>query len=228
MKYDVERLRELDGKVCFICGRYLLNYRNADLEYAEVHTGRPVRLRPERYHLFTCPSCGKTAHKRCWYNVGEKKVKKGLFRTQGWRLVCPSCGHEIAGLRKERTDWRHGYQIPGHPDSELPELYVSDVLAYKAAALVGKVGKTIDGFFKAVGLAALTDPERSAIAAAAARVGKTLADIADRVFRLTVPPTEKHELTALRCQNCGAPLPVPEEGQKAIVCAHCGTAHLLS
>ncbi|RLI49555.1 MAG: hypothetical protein DRO73_06040 [Candidatus Thorarchaeota archaeon] len=227
MRLTIDKIAELDGKTCFICGRYLLNNTRRDLAYAEVHTGRPVLLRPERYYLFACPNCGKIAHKRCWYEVADKKVKRSFFRTKGWKIVCPSCGFEISGLRPNRLDWRHGYQIPGHPDSELMELYTSDVLAYKAGALFGKVGQAIDGLFKVVGLSSVTDPERNAIAAAAARVGKTLSDIAAKVFKLDIPPERRAEITALKCQNCGAPLPLPPPGEKAVVCEHCGTAHLL-
>ncbi len=227
MRVSIERMKDFDGKTCFICGEFLLNNRRKDLAYHEVHTGRSRLMKPERYHLFACPNCGKIAHKRCWYDVGLQKVKKNFFMTAGWRLVCPSCGFEVAPLTKERKPWNMGYQIPGHPDEELIELWTGDVLAWKAGSLFGKVGKTINNFFRAVGLGSLTDPERSSVARAAEKVGRTLSTIAKQIFKLDIPEEERSEIKALTCQNCGAPLPLPGPGESAVVCEHCGTAHLL-
>ena len=191
MRVGASGLAAYDGVVCFICGRYILNNRTRDLAYLHLPTGKSTKARPDKYYLFECPNCHKIAHKRCWYDVGERKEKKGWFGKTTWRLVCPSCGTEIAPARDTRTDWKHGYQIPGHPDEELPELVVNEVLAWKAGSVLGKVGQSIGTFFTAVGLGSLTDPEKSAIARAAIKVGRTLQDIAERVFRLSLP-AESH------------------------------------
>jgi hypothetical protein len=219
-------MNKLDGRICFICGKYLLNYSRDDLAYARVHTGETTLAKPEKYHLFACPNCNKIAHKRCWYNVGEKKHRKGWFGKE-WQLQCPDCGHILSEKRDERLDWKKGYQIPGHPDEDLLELHKTDVIAWKAGSLFGRVGRAIDSFFQSVGLGSLTDPERSSIARAAGRIGKTIQDVADEVFRLNIPKEQRQELKELRCQNCDAPLPLPGEFEDAVVCEHCGTAHLL-
>ncbi|MHA1770555.1 MAG: hypothetical protein ACTSYL_04995 [Candidatus Thorarchaeota archaeon] len=205
----------------------MLKYNIQDLAYAETHTGRSVKAKPERYYLFACPNCGRIAHKRCWYNVAEQRVKKGLFGTKGYRLVCPSCGYEVAPLRKKRTPWTKGYQIPGHPDSELLEIFVADIRSYKTGKMFGSLGRAITGLFRAVGLGSLTDPERSAIARAAAKVGRTMEDVAKDVFKIELPKEGDHEIKALTCQNCGAPLPMPGPGESVVVCEHCGTAHII-
>ncbi len=226
MKMSLKRIGELDGKTCFICGKYLLNYASKDMAYQQIFSGGSQKARPERYHLFGCPNCGKVAHKRCWYDVGERKVKKGWFKKE-WRLACPSCQHEIAPSRPERGAWRRGYQIPGHPDDELIELHTGDVFSWKAGSMIGKVGKAIGDFFTAIGLSSLTQDETSAVNRAAKRIGKTLKEVAERVFKLNLTPEERSEIVSLKCQNCGAPLPLPEPDVEAVVCEHCGTAHLL-
>ncbi len=226
MRLSIEELDKLDGKTCFICGNYLLNYLNRDLAYQRVYSGKVVKMVPQRYFLFTCPNCGKTAHKRCWYDYAEVKVRGGLFRKKKWKLICPSCRTELSD-EHDLIDWKRGYQIPGHPDDELPELLIQDVLAWKAGAAIGKIRMGITNFFVAVGFSSLTDPERSAIAQAAQRIGKTIQQVAERVFRLNLSGTDRSELKELKCQNCGAPLPLPESGVTAVVCEHCGTAHLL-
>jgi len=228
LRVTVDKMGKLDGQLCFICGRYLLNSGEGDLAYAEIIMGGPQKAKPERYHLFACPGCGKMAHKRCWYNVADKPLRGGLFSgPKGWEMKCPSCGHMISGLTKERKDWRRGYQIPDHPDSELPELYLADTQSYKAGSFFGKIGSTIGDFFKAVGLAGLSANEKSSISAAAERVGRTLQNISSQVFRLNVTPAQRAELKELKCQHCGAALPLPGQFDEAIVCQHCGTAHLL-
>jgi len=108
-------------------------------------------------------------HKRCWYDVGEKKHKHGWFGKKEWRLICPSCGQQLSSTRTERIDWRKGYQLPGHPDDELLELHTADVLTWKAGSIFGKIGKAIDNFFRAVGLGSLNESETNAITAAAAK-----------------------------------------------------------
>ena len=179
------------------------------------------------YYLFSCPNCGKVAHKRCWYNHGEVKKRNGWFGKKEWRLVCPNCEQQISSKRFQRVDWKKGYQIPGYPDSELPELYTADVLAWKTGSIFGKIGQAVDGFFKSIGLGSLTDSETGAITKAAKKIGKAFRDVAERVFKLEIPVEKRREITALTCQNCGAPLPMPEPYEEAVVCENCGTAHLL-
>lgn len=227
MRITPDKMNKLDGKVCFICGRYLLNWSSKDLAYLRVYTGKKEKARPDKYYLFACPNCNKIAHKRCWYDVGERKIKKGFFRKPDWNLVCPSCGTSLAPVANARVDWESGYELPGHPDSEIYELFCSDVLAWKAGSVFGKIGQAIDGVFQAVGLGSISNPERSAIAQAAQKVGKTIQDVAERVFRIKLAPEERSQLKELRCQNCGAPLPLPGDFDDAVVCSHCGTAHLL-
>ncbi|RDE17189.1 MAG: hypothetical protein C4K48_00225 [Candidatus Thorarchaeota archaeon] len=227
MRITPEKMNKLDGKVCFICGRYLLNWTDNDLAYLKVHTGTKAKASPDMYHLFACPSCGKIAHKRCWYDIGEKKIKRGWFKKPDWRLTCPSCGTALAPETSERVDWESGYELPSHPDSEVYELHTPDVIAWKAGSAIGKIGRAIGGVFQAVGLGSVTDPERSEIARAAQRVGKTIQDVAERVFRLKPTPAERSQMKELKCQNCGAPLPLPGSLDDAVVCPHCGTAHLL-
>ncbi len=226
MKVSPNRIGAFDGKTCFICGRYLLNNTPADLAYLPVHTGRSVKAKPDKYYLFQCPNCKMIGHKRCWYKHGEKKSRKGFFGSE-WQLICPSCGQVLSKKRDDRVDWRKGYQIPGHPDNELIELHTSDVLAWKAGSLFSKIGKAINNFFIAVGLGSLTADETSAVAVAANRIGKTIHDVAEKVFKLEIPEGQRADLTALKCQNCSAPLPLPDPWVEAVVCEHCGTAHLL-
>lgn len=142
-------------------------------------------------------------------------------------MVCPSCGHILSSTRSERTDWKRGYEIPGHPDTELLELQIPEVISWKAGSVFGKIGRAIDTFFQAVGFGSLSDPERSSIGRAAQKIGKTINDVAERVFKLNIPSETRSEIKDLKCQNCGAPLPLPGEFENAVVCAHCGTAHLL-
>lgn len=226
MRVPVEELDKYDGVVCFICGEYLLNHSPSDLAYMNLASGRKKKAKPERYYLFECPNCGRIAHKRCWYEEAEEKVKLGWFK-RGWQLVCPGCGEEISDVREDKTDWDKGYQIPGHPDDELPAIFTSDSFMWKAGSMFGKMGKAIGDLFKAVGLGSLSDSETSAVARAAARVGKTIRDVASKVFKLDIPPAKRSEIKSLRCQNCGAALPMPESDEEAVVCEHCGTAHLL-
>lgn len=218
-------MNNLNGKTCFICGRYLLNNSLDDLAYLEVHTRAPAKAKPDKYFLFTCPSCGKTAHKRCWYDTGEKKSKKGIFAKTEWQAECPSC-HQILSPPRERTDWKLGYQIPGHTDAELIELQVPDVLSWKASRAVGMIGNAIDNLFKSIGLGSLTGAQRNAIAHAASKIGKTFGFVTSAVT-LDATPEQRREMKALKCHNCGAPLPLPELAESAVVCVHCGTAHLL-
>lgn len=226
LKLTTEKMNKLDGRTCFICGKYLLNNNSNDLAYLKMHTGQKVRAKPDMYHLFSCPNCQSLAHKRCWYNVGERKMRKGFFGKE-WQLFCPSCGLALSQKRPQRTDWNRGYEIPDNPDSELLELHVSDVMAWKAGSVFGKIGRAIGNFFQAVGLGSLSNPERSSITKAAQKIGKTIQDVAERVFKLNIPPEKRSELRDLKCQNCAAPLPLPGEFDDAVVCAHCGTAHLL-
>ena len=223
-------MNKLDGRACFICGRYLLNNTSDDLSYLKIHTGGTVRVKPDTYHLFKCPNCEKIAHKRCWYNVGERKKRKGFFGKE-WQLVCPGCGHVLSTTRSERIDWKKGYEIPGHPDSELIEVHLAAVKDWKRGRTIGdiisRVGQAIESFFKAVGLGSLTDRETSAVARAAEKIGKGIADVAEKVFKLDITPEQRSEMTSLKCQNCGAPLPLPEYWEEAVVCSHCNTAHLL-
>lgn len=226
MRITPNKIGRLDGRTCFICGKYLLNTTGDDMAYLPVHTGKSVRAEPERYYLFSCPNCESTAHKRCWYNVGEQKFRKGWFGKE-WQLICPSCGHVLSEKREDRTDWKKGYQIPGHPDSELLEIYRADVVAWKAGSVFRSIGRAVDGFFKSVGIGSLDSPEQSSVARAAAKIGKTLQDIAQQVFKLDLSEKERSELKELKCLNCGAPLPLPGEFDDAVVCTHCNTAHLL-
>ncbi|MHA2360019.1 MAG: hypothetical protein ACXAB5_07080, partial [Candidatus Thorarchaeota archaeon] len=115
MRITPDKMNKLDGKTCFICGKYLLNYSWNDLTHLKVHTGRPMKAKPDKYHLFSCPNCQNLAHKRCWYNVGERKTRKGFFGKE-WQMLCPSCGHILSQKRPQRIDWKRGYEIPGHPD----------------------------------------------------------------------------------------------------------------
>jgi len=220
-------MNKLDGRVCFICGKYLLNYTEKDLSYLKIHSGAKTKAKPDQYHLFACPNCNKMAHMRCWYDTGERKVKKGWFGKSDYILTCPSCGTEISQKRPQRTEWERGYTIPTPPESEVLELHVKDVMSWKAGSVFGKIGQAIDNFFKAVGLGSLSNPERNAVARAAANVGKSIQDVAERVFKIKLTPQQREELKELRCQNCDAPLPLPGEFDDAVVCAHCGTAHLL-
>ncbi len=227
MRIMPEKMNKLDGRTCFICGNYLLNNSEGDLAYLKVHSGSTMKAKPNMYHLFACPHCNKIAHKRCWYDRGERKIKKGWFSKSEYILTCLSCGTDISAKKPERVDWKRGYEIPGHPDSEILELHVSDVMTWKAGSVFSKIGRAINDFFKAVGLGSLTDPERGAVASAANNVGKTIQDVAEQVFKIDLTPKQRAELKELRCQNCDAPLPLPGEFDNAIVCAHCGTAHLL-
>jgi ribosomal protein S27E len=228
LKVPIEKIRKYDGETCFICGKYLLNNTHKDLAYLEVHTGSTVRAIPDKYYLFTCPSCGKIGHKRCWYDYAEKRVNKSWFGLKyDWQLVCPSCGVQLSPARKTIPKWEEGYQIPGHPDEELIELHIQDVLKWKAGSVFGKIGAAIGDFFKAVGLGSLTDTETSAIARAAQKVGRTIKDVAEKVFKLDVEPVRRSEIKELKCQNCGASLPLLDPYEEAVVCEHCGTAHLL-
>ena len=52
-------------------------------------------------------------------------------------------------------------------------------------------------------------------------------DFVYSVAKIKLTPQQRSELKELRCQNCDAPLPLPGEFDDAVVCAHCGTAHLL-
>ena len=226
MRLTSEKLNKLDGRTCFICGKYLLNYTAKDMAYMKVYSGKGSKIRPDMYHLFTCPNCENIAHKRCWYDVADRKSRKGFFGKE-WQMFCPKCGHTISPKRSERIEWKRGFDIPGHPDSELLELHVPDVITWKAGSVFGKIGKALNNFFRAVGLGTLSDPERSSIASAAQKIGKTIQDVAEQVFKLDLPKEKLSELRELKCQNCAAPLPLPGEFDEAVVCVHCGTAHLL-
>ncbi|MFW9799563.1 MAG: hypothetical protein ACFFD9_03955 [Candidatus Thorarchaeota archaeon] len=227
MRIPVEKMSKYDGVTCFLCGRYVLNNNSKDLAYLQLPTGKGQKAKPDKFFLFACPNCGKIAHKRCWHDVGDQEIKKGWFRKSEWKLACPSCGEQLSETRNEKTPWKRGYQIPGHPDDELTELHVGEVMAWKAGSIFGRIGMAIDNFFKAVGLGSLNDTETNSVAAAAAKIGKTFRDVAQQVFRLDIPPEKRAEIKELKCQNCGAALPVPAPSEEAIVCAHCGTAHLL-
>jgi len=226
LKVTPDRMGDLDGKTCFICGRYLLNNSLKDLAHAEIHTDLPLKAKPDKYFLFTCPSCSKTAHKRCWYEVAEKKIKNGLLVKTQWRLECPSCHQVLSPPRPERIDWKRGYQIPGHGDAELIELHVPEVFGWKTSQVVGKIGKAIDGLFRTIGLGALTPAQHGSIAQAVNKIGKTFGFVTSAVV-LDATPQQRRDLRDLRCQHCGAPLPLPGLAESAVVCAHCGTAHLL-
>lgn len=218
-------------KTCFICGRLLLDYTPADFAYVPNVAGKSIKAKPEKYHLYPCPECNEVAHKRCWHKHGETQYKKGFFSKSEFQLKCPSCGRELSQKRENVTKWERGYEIPGHPDKELFEIYLTDLRDWKRGRAVGSflrmVGSAIDSFFKAVGLGSLTNTETSAIAKAAAKIGKGINDVAEKVFRLDITPEERKELRDLKCQNCGAPLPIPEFYEEAVVCQHCNTAHLL-
>ncbi|MHA2163986.1 MAG: hypothetical protein ACXABF_16345 [Candidatus Thorarchaeota archaeon] len=231
MKVPPDRISKFDGKTCFICGKYLLNNSVKDLAYLPVHTGKSVMAKPDKYFLYPCPNCSKVAHKRCWYNHGEKKRKKGFFGKSKWQLQCPSCGHVLSNEREAKIDWKKGYQIPSAPDEELIELHIAEIQQWKAGSFFGKIGlgisRAIDSFFRTLKLSSLNESETNAVSGAAAKVGRTLSDVAQNVFKLSITPDERKELKELRCQNCDAPLPLPEYYEEAVVCEHCGTAHLL-
>lgn len=230
MKLTPDRMDNFKDKTCFICGRDLLEYSQGDLAYVPNTTGRSVKHEPERYFLFPCPECGQVAHKRCWYERGEKKTRKGLFSKE-YQLQCPSCGHQLSPKRDRLTSWSKGYEIPGHPDSELIEVHIVDIRSWmrgrKVGSFINMIGKAIETFFKAVGLGSLTDAETSSVARAAQKIGKGINDVAEKVFKLDISPEERGKLTELKCQNCGAPLPVPAFYDDAVVCPNCNTAHLL-
>lgn len=231
MKLTPDKMDRFKDKTCFICGRELLDYSPADLAYVPNAAGKSIKAKPPKFFLFPCPDCNQVAHKRCWYKHGEKKHKKGFFSKPEYRLECPSCARELSQKREGLKDWNRGYEIPGHPDSELIEVQVSDVISWKRGRSVGSflkmVGDALNAFFHAVGLGSLTDTETSAVAKAAAKIGKGINDVAEKVFRLDITPEERKQLTELKCQNCDAPLPLPEFYEEAVVCVHCGTAHLL-
>lgn len=230
MRITLDKMNRLDGQVCFICGRFLLNYEEGDIAYMEIVVGGATKAKPERYHLFECPSCGKMGHKRCWYEHAQKQVGGGIFRaSKGWQMNCPSCGHPVVSLTTDRKDWKRGYQIPGHPDSDIPEIYLSDVTEYKAGAFLGKIGAAIGGIMKAVavGISNLTNAERNLVAAAAKKIGQPMSSISDEVIRLNIPADQRSQLKELRCQHCGANLPLPGKFDDAVICGHCNTAHLL-
>ncbi|MHA1484351.1 MAG: hypothetical protein ACTSPR_03415, partial [Candidatus Thorarchaeota archaeon] len=69
--------------------------------------------------------------------------------------------------------------------------------------------------------------ETSAIATAAERVGMTISQIGKQIFKVEATPAQRQGMEELKCQNCGAPLPVPDQFVEAVVCSHCGTAHSL-
>ncbi len=228
MRIGVDKLNRLEGQHCFICGKPLLSHRIDDLAYIPVIKGGSVKAKPERYYLFQCPSCNKIGHKRCWYDVADRPVGGGIiFGPKGREMKCPACGYLIAPLRKEWVEWIRGYQIPGHPDEELFEIWVGDVNSYKAGAFISKIGAAIGGLFRAVKLGSLTASEKSAVSEAAQRVGKSFSDLSQQVFRLDVSQQDRQALRDLRCMHCSAPLPSPGQFDDAIVCQHCGTAHLL-
>jgi hypothetical protein len=226
LRVPIEKFGKYENEVCFICGRPLLDYTGKDIAYLPTHTGIKTKAKPSKYFLFECPSCHKIGHKRCWYDYGEKKVKAGFFKRE-WQLFCPSCGVQISPRRDERKDWKEGYQIYGYDDDKLIEIHVSDIKSWKSGSFFRRIGEVITNFFKAVGLGSLTDNETNAIARAAQKVGKTIHDVAEKVFKLDIDPEKRSEMKELKCQNCGAPLPLPEPYEEAVVCAHCGTAHLL-
>ncbi|MHA2023110.1 MAG: hypothetical protein ACTSWQ_05560, partial [Candidatus Thorarchaeota archaeon] len=96
MRITPDKMNRLDGRVCFICGKYLLNYTAKDMTYLKIHSGSKTKAKPDQYHLFKCPNCSKIAHVRCWYDVGERKVKKGWFSKSEYILTCPSCGTDLS------------------------------------------------------------------------------------------------------------------------------------
>ncbi|MBD3406963.1 MAG: hypothetical protein GF411_12670 [Candidatus Lokiarchaeota archaeon] len=227
MKLSINKIGKLDGKTCFICGKYLLNNTSGDLAYIRLGNGQSMKAKPDKYYLFRCPKCSRIGHKRCWFDHGEKKIKRGWFKSPDWQLVCPGCGSVLSDKRPEKIDWKEGYQIPGYPDQELYELVVSDVFSWKAGSMFSKVRTAIGNFFTAVGLGSLTSEENKAIRDAADRIGKKFQHISEKVFRLEIPEGKTTDITSLTCQNCGAPLPVPDPLVEAVVCEHCNTAHLL-
>lgn len=226
MRISVEKMKNLEGKNCAICGKQLLAYNSDNLAYLPLPTGKSVKAKPERYHLFQCPNCEKIAHKRCWYRHGDEKMKTGMF-SSAYQLKCPNCEQVLSGKRDKRRTWMKGYQIPGHPDEDLIEVFLSDIKSFKGGSFLDKIGSTIGNVFKAIGIAALNDRETSAIATAAERVGMTISQIGQQIFKVNVTPAQRRGMEELKCQNCGAPLPVPDQFVEAVVCVHCGTAHLL-
>ena len=226
MRFSVEKMKNLDGKNCAICGKALLKYNSDFLAYLPLPTGKSVKAKPERYHLFQCPNCEKIAHKKCWYRHGDVKVKTGIF-SSAYQLKCPNCEQILSGKRDKRRTWMKGYQIPGYPDEDLIEIFLSDIKSFQGGSFLDKIGSTIGGIFKAIGIAALNDRETSAIATAAERVGMTISQIGKQIFKVDATPAQRQGMEELKCQNCGAPLPVPDQFVEAVVCAHCGTAHLL-
>ncbi|MFW9920326.1 MAG: hypothetical protein ACFFED_12055 [Candidatus Thorarchaeota archaeon] len=230
MKLTADKMDKFKDRPCFICGKDLLTNTMADLAYVPNAVGQSLKHKPERYFLFPCPNCSKVAHKRCWYNHGEKTHKKGFFSKE-YRLECPGCGQILSPKRDKKINWQKGYEIPGHPDNELIEVHLAAVRDWRRGRSIGdfisRVGQAIETFFKAVGLGSLTDRETSAVARAAEKIGKGISDVAEKVFRLDISPEERSEIKELKCQNCGAPLPLPEYWEEAVVCSHCRTAHLL-
>ena len=226
-----DKMDRFKDKTCFLCGKQLLVYSQSDLSYVPNVVGKSIKATPAKYYLFPCSECNEVAHKRCWYNHGEIPQKKGLFSKSDYQLHCPSCTKPLSQKREKLRKWNKGYEIPGHPDEELLEIQIPDLVNWKRGRSVGSflkmVGDAIDSFFKAVGLGSLTDTETSAIARAAANIGKGINDVAEKVFKLDISPEERKNLTELVCQNCDAPLPLPEFYEEAVVCSHCGTAHLL-
>ncbi|MDF1540922.1 MAG: hypothetical protein P1Q69_18645 [Candidatus Thorarchaeota archaeon] len=231
MKLTPDKMDKFKDKTCFMCGKKLLDYTPADLAYVPNVAGKSIKATPTKYYLFPCPECNQVAHKRCWYKHGEKKHKKGFFSTPDFRLECPSCARALSQKREGLVDWRNGYQIPGHPDDTLIEVQIADVISWKRGRSIGSflnmVGDALNTFFQAVGLGSLTDTETSAVAKAAQKIGKGINDVAEKVFKLDITPEDRKNLTELKCQNCDAPLPLPEYYVEAVVCDHCGTAHLL-
>jgi len=226
-----DKMDRFKDKTCFICGRQLLDYTPADLAYVPNVTGKSIKAKPDKFHLFPCPECNEVAHKRCWYKHGEIPKKKGFFSKSDFQLTCPSCSRPLSVKRDKVVDWRKGYEIPEHPDDEILEIQIPDLIRWKRGRSVGSflkmVGDALTSFFQAVGLGSLTDTETSAIARAAEKIGKGINDVAEKVFKLDISPEERKNLTELKCQNCDAPLPLPEYWEEAVVCSHCGTAHLL-
>ena len=226
MRISVEKMKHLEGKNCAICGKPLLKYNSDFLAYLPLPTGKSVKAKPERYHLFQCPNCEKIAHKRCWYRHGDKKVKTGMF-SSAYQLKCPNCEQVLSGKRDKRRSWMKGYQIPDYPDEKLIEIFLSDIKSFQGGSFLDKIGSTIGGVFKAIGAAALNERETSAISRAAEAVGMTISQIGKQIFKVDVTPAQRQGMEELKCQNCGAPLPMPDQFAEAAVCAHCGTAHLL-
>lgn len=230
MKLTADMMDRFKDRQCFICGKNLLSNTMDDLAYVPNAAGKSIKHSPERYFLFPCPNCSKIAHKRCWYDHGEKEFRKGFFSKE-YRLECPSCGQILSPKRDDKLSWKKGYEIPGHPDEELIEVHLTAIRDWKRGRTIGdfitRIGSAVEAFFKAVGLGSLTDRETSAVARAAEKIGKGINDVAEKVFRLDISPKERSEMKELKCQNCGAPLPLPEFWEEAVVCRHCNTAHLL-